>query len=70
MLKITRNVGEGFWVGEETHIRFDGFSDHNHKQIRLSICAPRNIKIMREELLDRDFNEDELFLTPGGSDNA
>ena len=46
-LRITRRAGEGFWIGPNIYVRV---LDDGGRQIALSINAPSDAVILREEL--------------------
>ncbi len=50
MLVLSRNVGETIQIGENIEIQILGI---NRGQIRIGISAPREIQIVRSELLLR-----------------
>jgi carbon storage regulator len=47
LLIITRKAGEGFFIGDDIHIKI---LDFRGKQVRLGIEAPRNTVILRDEI--------------------
>ncbi len=47
MLIITRKAGEGFFIGDDIHIKI---LDVRGKQVRLGIEAPSTTTILREEI--------------------
>ncbi len=49
MLVLTRNVGENIWIGDDIKIAFLGLQG---KQMRIGFEAPKEIRIMREELIN------------------
>jgi carbon storage regulator len=51
MLILTRYEGEKIVVGEDIEILVMGL---NGNQVRLGIEAPREVRVMREELLQRE----------------
>ena len=64
MLILTRRPGESIFIGRDIKItilpaNFDcgGFS---YKQIKVGIEAPENIKIIRDELLERIMKSENL----------
>jgi len=48
MLVLSRKVGETIWIGEDVEIVI---SEVKGDQVRIGIRAPRNIEIVRGELL-------------------
>jgi sRNA-binding carbon storage regulator CsrA len=54
-LKITRRIGQGFWVGD-AHVRLVKVKGEH--DIGVEIHAPRSIKVLRAELDDRPEPED------------
>jgi len=51
MLVLTRNVGQSILIGDDVVITVLAL---NGGQVRVGIDAPREINIVREELLERD----------------
>ncbi|MDX8390557.1 MAG: carbon storage regulator [Mariprofundaceae bacterium] len=51
MLILTRKQGEVITIGEQVRIEVISVKG---SQVRLKIDAPREVRIMREELLDKD----------------
>ena len=51
MLKITRNVSQSFQIGENITVTIDAI---NGKQARISIDAPPEIKIMRDDFIKKE----------------
>jgi carbon storage regulator len=47
VLILTRKVGEGFWVNDETEVIVLGYQGNC---VKLGVCAPRNVLILRSEL--------------------
>lgn len=58
MLVLTRRCHERIFIGENIIIELLGFDGN---RARIGIDAPKDINIVREELLDRDENDDGLF---------
>lgn len=59
MLAITRNFGEGFWIGD---IYVCILSARGRCQVRVAIDAPKDVRILREEIANRPpppFREDD-----------
>ncbi|MBS1994672.1 MAG: carbon storage regulator CsrA [Cyanobacteria bacterium SZAS LIN-2] len=50
MLILTRRLGETVRIGEDITVTVLGYSGN---QVRLGFGAPRNVHIVREELVDR-----------------
>lgn len=48
-LILGRRVGESIQIGDDITVTFVEF--HGHSQIRLSIKAPKHVKVVRTELL-------------------
>lgn len=56
MLVITRSQGESFFVGDDVEIIISSVGSN---KVKISIDAPKNIKIMRKELIEiKNLNED------------
>lgn len=51
MLIISRDVGESVVIDGHTEITYDGYSTNEGVEIRLVIKAPRDVRIMRKELI-------------------
>jgi carbon storage regulator len=51
MLILTRHAGETIVIGEDITITVLGL---NGNQVRIGIDAPREVRVMREELLQRE----------------
>jgi carbon storage regulator len=51
MLMLSRKHGESILIGNDIKITF--YESSNRHQIRVGIEAPRNINIVRTELLNR-----------------
>jgi carbon storage regulator len=51
MLILTRYAGETIVIGEDITITVLGLTGN---QIRIGIDAPRDVRVMREELLERE----------------
>lgn len=49
MLVFTRQEGETFYVGENVEITMEQIENH---QVRVSIKAPREVTVIRKELLN------------------
>ena len=54
MLILTRNEGESLLIGEETTVTILGIK---RGQVRVGIDAPREINVVRTELLERNKQE-------------
>lgn len=50
MLVLSRRIGEKIIIGEDIEIMVVDIRDD---KVRIGISAPRDIPVMREELLDR-----------------
>jgi carbon storage regulator len=50
MLILTRRLGETLRIGDDIEVTVLGMKGH---QVRIGINAPRDVNIVREELLDR-----------------
>lgn len=51
MLLLARRLGETIIIGDDIEITI---AELNSKQVRIGIEAPKNIKIVRKELLEKD----------------
>ncbi len=54
MLVLSRTLGESIMIGNDirvTVVRIDG------KKIRLAFTAPKDVKIIRQEIKDRDYGK-------------
>lgn len=51
MLVLTRRIGQGINIGDDVVVTFLGFQG---SQIRLGIAAPKETRILREEVFERD----------------
>lgn len=51
MLILTRKEGEAVWIGNDIRISVEYIDG---RQVRLGFDAPREVRIVREELLTRD----------------
>lgn len=49
MLTFMRKEGESFYVGEDIEIVITEIENH---QVKISVHAPRNMTVLRKELLD------------------
>jgi len=49
MLVLTRRINESIRIGNHIRIRV---LDHNGKQVRLGIEAPKELRVTREELFE------------------
>lgn len=47
MLIITRKVGEGFWINDETEVIVVGWQGNG---VKLGVRAPRDVLVLRSEL--------------------
>ncbi|MDR0804724.1 MAG: carbon storage regulator [Oscillospiraceae bacterium] len=56
MLVITRKAGEGFFIGDDVEVTI---LECNGDRAKIGIYAPRNVKIMRSELLETGFRNKE-----------
>ena len=57
MLILTRNQGESLNIGEAVTVTVLGTKGG---QVRLGITAPKQIKVLRSELLDRTDSESRI----------
>ena len=48
MLVITRNEGQSFLIGDHIEVHISGIT---HKHVKVSINAPKQVKILRSELI-------------------
>ena len=48
MLVITRNEGQSFLIGDHIEVHISGITN---KQVKVSINAPKQVKILRSELI-------------------
>ena len=64
MLVLTRKAGESVYIGQDISITIVKV---NGRQVRLQIDAPREVPILREELLGQEFDIDldDLMLNSG-----
>lgn len=53
-LIITRRAGESFWVGDEVEVTI---VDLTETKARISIKAPRDVDVLRSELVEGNANE-------------
>jgi len=51
MLVLTRRIGQGINIGDDVVVTFLGFQG---SQVRLGIAAPKETRILREEVFERD----------------
>ena len=51
MLILTRRLGETILIGDDIEVTIVAIEPN---QVRVGIDAPRDVKILREELLDED----------------
>lgn len=51
MLSITRRKGQSFFIGDDVEVYI---SDVQRGNVKVSIDAPKEIKIMRKELLEKE----------------
>ena len=51
MLKLTRRPGEQLLIGKNVVVEILEVSGN---QVRLGVAAPKDVKVLREELLDTD----------------
>jgi len=58
MLILTRKVQEAIMIGDNVSIRLLSINPIT-QEIKLGIDAPRDVTILREELLHRKNNQDE-----------
>lgn len=64
MLILTRNQGESLNIGEAVTVTVLGTKGG---QVRLGITAPKQIKVLRSELLDRTDSEPDTAEPEPGS---
>lgn len=62
MLVLTRRFGEKIMIGDDITVKFNPPMENSngfaHGDVRVLIKAPKNIKIMREELItEKDFSD-------------
>lgn len=50
MLSITRRKGQSFFIGDDVEVYI---SDVQRGNVKVSISAPKEVKIMRKELLEK-----------------
>jgi len=55
MLVITRKPGDWFQIGDDVKVYF---LDNRGNQMRIGIDAPRDVKILRGELVEEDQDDD------------
>ena len=48
MLVFTRNEGQSFLIGDHIEVHISGITN---KQVKVSINAPKQVKILRSELI-------------------
>lgn len=51
MLILVRKVQQGIWIGDDILIKI---LDVERDRVKLGIEAPSNVRVVRQELLDRD----------------
>lgn len=51
MLVFSRMEGEGFWIGDDVHVKITVIGK---KKVRVGVTAPRAIKVLRDELRERE----------------
>lgn len=56
MLILTRRVGEVLVIGDDIRIVITAI---NGTQVRIGIEAPKEVKVLREELLERHYADGE-----------
>jgi len=56
MLRLTRRIGESVVIGDGIEVTIMNIRGH---QVHLGITAPREVKVIRDELLERDRAENE-----------
>lgn len=62
MLVLTRNVGESIVIDEDITITIGHI---NQNQVRVMIDAPREVKVRRQELIERDRRTEEAARKSG-----
>ena len=55
MLVLTRNEGESIMIGDDIRVTF--IRSKGSRSIHIGIEAPKEVKIVREELLGREDHE-------------
>lgn len=55
MLVLSRKTGESIQIDDDIFVTV---SEVKGGRVRLSIDAPRSVRIVRKEVLERDFHED------------
>lgn len=51
MLVLTRKIGEGILIGENVEVVV---LSNNHGKVRLGIRAPREVPVVRDEIIKRE----------------
>ncbi len=54
MLVFMRKKGETFYIGEEIEITV---ADIENKQVKICVSAPKELAVVRKELLEKEFGE-------------
>ncbi len=55
MLILVRKVQQGIWIGDDILIKI---LDVERDRVKLGIEAPSDVRVVRQELLDRDVPDD------------
>jgi len=63
MLKITRNENQSFQIGENITVTIE---EINGKQARISIDAPPEVKILRDDAIKKEKCEPTILAASGG----
>ena len=64
MLILTRKQGERTFIGDDIIVTILAIKGH---QVRIGIEAPEDITILREEVRDRNLENDEVSLNTNGN---
>jgi carbon storage regulator len=57
MLILVRKVQQGIWIGDDILIKI---LDVERDRVKLGIQAPDTVRVVRQELVDRDVSDAEL----------
>lgn len=57
MLILVRKVQQGIWIGDDILIKI---LDVERDRVKLGIEAPSDVRVVRQELLDRDVPADQV----------
>lgn len=55
MLVLSRKVGDSLWIGDDIQIFINKIEG---RQVSLAISAPKKVKIIRDELVNRSAEEE------------